>query len=317
MSNAPVLLVAVDYGDATHSTINHAAQMARILSADMVLLHSVEHIPDVPYALYVEGREESIMKKELERLEELGKTFSAPGEVSYQVNVGRADLVILKAARTLDATAIVIGAARKPVLEEIIVGVTAENIVRGAECPVFIHHPSDRLSAIKRIACAVDFSEHSRATLETGVDLCRWLEAELLLVHAARIPRLEASMRVISETIGDALDPLCDYEHDPELISKAEVELRKLMAPLVTHDIKWSTVVRIGSPAAVIEEVIRERDVDMAVIGSKGHHSKAARLLGGTATRVVRNAPCSLLVVESLPLFETAKTETPVEGDVV
>ena len=55
-----------------------------------------------------------------------------------------------------------------------------------------------------------------------------------------------------------------------------------------------------------IAEAVEDLDIALLIIGSKGHNGLLSRLLGGTATRVIRSTPCSLLVVEQIALFADA-----------
>lgn len=52
-----------------------------------------------------------------------------------------------------------------------------------------------------------------------------------------------------------------------------------------------------GDPAEVLIAIARELDADLLVVGRRGRDFVARALLGSVADRVVRHAPCDVLVV--------------------
>lgn len=51
-------------------------------------------------------------------------------------------------------------------------------------------------------------------------------------------------------------------------------------------------------PEDFIEKVVKEENIDLVVIGSKGEHSKLEQIFSGTITqKVVNNVPCDILIV--------------------
>lgn len=53
-----------------------------------------------------------------------------------------------------------------------------------------------------------------------------------------------------------------------------------------------------GSPADIILETIEKEDIDLVVMGTSGKHGLDRFLLGSVAEKVVRSAPCPVLVVQ-------------------
>ena len=65
----------------------------------------------------------------------------------------------------------------------------------------------------------------------------------------------------------------------------------------VDSSIKVTSLVKEGSPAAVILDVAEDEDVDLIVIGSSGKTGFDRFLMGSVASKVVKSAKCSVLVV--------------------
>lgn len=52
-----------------------------------------------------------------------------------------------------------------------------------------------------------------------------------------------------------------------------------------------------GDPALVLVRTVREVDADLLVVGRRGRDFVSRALLGSVAERVIRDAPCDVLVV--------------------
>ncbi len=56
-------------------------------------------------------------------------------------------------------------------------------------------------------------------------------------------------------------------------------------------------VIERGDPAEIVTELAGERDVDVIVMGTRGHSKLRQLLMGSTAERIVEHAPCPVLTV--------------------
>ena len=129
----------------------------------------------------------------------------------------------------------------------------------------------------KRVCCPVDFSEPARAGLRVAADLCRRLEAELVLLYT------EAGPKVAEELPHAGAEELEAW--------KAEAE--HLGAPFVT-------VARAGGrPEVAIVEFASTKGIDLIVMGTHGRVDREHMLTGSVAESVVRNAPCPVLTVRA------------------
>ena len=81
-----------------------------------------------------------------------------------------------------------------------------------------------------------------------------------------------------------------------ELHKKAEGQLRALLDRL---GVAGNPVVTEGEPAAELVHLAGEVDAELAVLGATGRSALRQIVLGRAAERVVRHAPCSVLVVRA------------------
>jgi nucleotide-binding universal stress UspA family protein len=138
---------------------------------------------------------------------------------------------------------------------------------------------------IKTIVVPTDLSHNSLRALEPAVDFAKRFGADILLVHvldapiypAMKFANLPTIQQEVRDTVARQLDRLCN-EHIP-------------------GDVVSRTVMREGHPFFEIIAVAKEERADLIVIATHGHTGIKHLLLGSTAEKVVRQAPCPVLIV--------------------
>ena len=154
------------------------------------------------------------------------------------------------------------------------------------------------------ILVATDFSPASEAALAYAKELAEQFHGRLTLLH------------VIT-------DPAARGVWMPEVYVPANVETqesflreaRQRLAALVTEEERdrftAAFEARIGIAADVIQDVAREQDVSLIVMGTHGRTGLMHMLLGSVAERTVRTATCPVLTThaesEGAPEVETAQ----------
>jgi nucleotide-binding universal stress UspA family protein len=140
---------------------------------------------------------------------------------------------------------------------------------------------------LKRILAATDFSECSDQALEYACEFAEAFGAELHLVYV-----IEPPAAVYSEPGFGYLG----VEGFEEAMRKdAEVRLNALPTPSWKQPIVRQIL--LGSPFVEIVRYARENTMDLIVMGTHGRGAIAHLLMGSTAERVVRKAPCPVLTV--------------------
>jgi len=132
---------------------------------------------------------------------------------------------------------------------------------------------------------ANDGSEGAFAALAVAFDLARRHRAELHMVCVEEIQRMPGSR---AEVIGEK--ELANHKFE-EVIQRAKAEAKRKQATIETH-------LLVGHPVKAISEFIKAKGFDVLVIGYVGHSQVYSMLIGGTAERLVRLAPCTVIVVK-------------------
>lgn len=133
---------------------------------------------------------------------------------------------------------------------------------------------------LARILCAVDFSPDSLAAFRAAAALAQLSSGELLVFHVVE-PQPSLSPDALIELNKRASDAMAD------LIASA--------GPL--DGITVHAELASGAAFVEIAERAREWPANLVVLGAKGVTSLEEIVVGGTAEAVVKESPCSVLVV--------------------
>jgi nucleotide-binding universal stress UspA family protein len=136
-----------------------------------------------------------------------------------------------------------------------------------------------------RILAANDGSPGSLKALDTAIELARQVSAELHMVTVEELPRFPASIDEVAEEKDEA-----NHRFAP-IIAAAKAQASASGVKIETHLVP-------GHVAEAIVGLIKDRGVDLLVVGFMGHSQLYERIIGGTTDRLVRLAPCAVLVVK-------------------
>ena len=143
------------------------------------------------------------------------------------------------------------------------------------------------MKEIKKILCAVDLSEHSKAVAEYAVLLAKGLGASVLVVYTA--PSL-------SQYVGFHVPPNTIENFVGEIVTGAEKSMEAFVAENFAG-VEAKGQVLIGYAAEEILNRAHEEKVDIIVMGTHGRKSIDRILFGSVAEKVVKNADMPVLTI--------------------
>lgn len=139
---------------------------------------------------------------------------------------------------------------------------------------------------LKQVLVPVDFSESSRRALHFALLLTRPFNSEIRLLHVVEALVLPPDVEVVdTAAFAEALN------------DEAAKCLAKWREEVAAHKAPVQPELRAGTPYREIVEAAGERPTDLIILGTRGRTGLAGALLGSTAERVMRHAPCPVLVV--------------------
>lgn len=142
--------------------------------------------------------------------------------------------------------------------------------------------------AVKMMVVPVAFDETSEESFGFAVGLARILGASIHAVHAVHAATL------VSPSVAFAGEAMI-------VPSEVEMESRDRLNEIVKRHsalgVPIESSVRIGDPAGVIEDVVKEQGADMVVIGTHGRRGLSRAVLGSVAEKVVRTSHVPVLAV--------------------
>lgn len=138
-----------------------------------------------------------------------------------------------------------------------------------------------------KILAAVDGSQESLAAVDKAIHIAKSDGAELIAFTVLQLP-------VVSHYTPAVLGSLLEKG-----TTEGEGLLGDVKKKAEQNDVKVKTrmVSSFGSPASEIVSFAEKESVDLIVMGTKGRGKLKKILLGSTASGVVLNASCTVMVV--------------------
>jgi len=143
---------------------------------------------------------------------------------------------------------------------------------------------------MKRILVTTDGSPSSAEAVAFGVELASEHEAELIFVHV--VPALDV---VPSSGFGMG----GAFPHEPS--KRDHVLLEEAAAVASEHGVISTTAMLRGDTVNEIVAYADSHDVDLIVVGSRGHGAIAGALLGSVSRGVLGESKRPVLIVRAAP----------------
>jgi universal stress protein A len=140
---------------------------------------------------------------------------------------------------------------------------------------------------VKKVLAPIDFSDYSMNALKGAWELAQEVGAELHLVHvvAPFFTIIEKSRELARETA---------------MVEQAEQELARIKKDELADSPKVVTAVMVGPPVTALAEYAKQNKIDLVLLATHGRTGGEHLLIGSVAEKLVRNAPCSVLVLRPL-----------------
>ena len=278
------VLIATDFSACAALARERAAGLPLRLGASIELLHVLPDESDTSAAERMKADAKRLL--EVER-QSVTRTLEAHGnrdrDALCSVAHGKPFVEIVRNARHGRAELIVVGRHGKRTFPDMLIGSTAERVVRKGDVSVLVVSRAPRW-AYRRPLVAVDMSDSSRLALELALRICDPAVEKIDVVHVTPLP----SPLGVAE--GDDAERFRVEEEQ-----RARTEVSEFLGR-IEADVRWNVVVKTGDPRQVIlDEAVRCKS-DLIALGTTGRTGLAHLLVGSVAEGVLRAASCDVLV---------------------
>lgn len=141
------------------------------------------------------------------------------------------------------------------------------------------------MEKVQNIVVSVDFYQHTQKLVEFSIDLANRIEGKITFVH------------VLEKVL-----PYYDYSpesykvFDDKLIAHAENKMEVLVGKVKGVLPETEGVVLRGEVVDSIVTYARDKKADLIIMGTHGSKGIEKILLGNVAERVLKRAPCPVLM---------------------
>lgn len=236
------ILWATDFSAESQTALAYANYFAQKFGASIKALHVV---PDFAPALYesrgivvaelIEKQEESRRKawKKLEQIsEKTGIKFS-----KSMVEVGSAGKKIAEVAEKEKCQLIAIGRKGMSVLEKVLLGSVANQVLRRSKVPVLVTPRRKAIPEIRNILVPTDFTGNEEKERDYAWAIASKLKANLTLIYILELYDFRFSPAEVKKMMDEALERLKNRKKRKADFEVKEVVIRDLNAPagIVTY----------------------------------------------------------------------------------
>ncbi|MFM8411750.1 MAG: universal stress protein [Alphaproteobacteria bacterium] len=290
------ILAAVDFSETGDGAARWAAEVAATHGASLVLFHALapampadpapEFLP-LPARFYDDLSDAA--RAHLARLS--AELAPRCPRVETAIEIGPASATILTAARRFAADLVVAGTRGLTGWKKLLLGSTAAQVVRGAECPVLVVHPEDAGTPrrIRTVLVPTDFSEDATRAVEAAIRILgRGRDERIVLLHAFHVP---------IEFVAPLPAPVL-LDDRSQAHTTARIATEKIASRVRESGLGVEIRVVEGYPPEEIVRAARDTGADLVAMGTHGRSGWKRLVLGSTAERVLPSAPCPVLTVQ-------------------
>lgn len=213
-------------------------------------------------------------------------------QIVTEIREGNAAEEILKAAEEQPTDVIVVGTRGISAIARFVLGSVAERVAQHAVCPVLLARPLHH--NLERVVVAMDGSDgagRAAAWLQT-FPLPPTGEIRLVTV-VTPMDAVSSSRMALLPPFAQQMVALAQQEQD-----EAQKNLEASAASFAGNGRSIATEIRQNDPASGLIASVEEHTADLIVVGAQGLTGLDRFLIGSVSEKIMRHAPCSVLVVK-------------------
>ncbi|MFN5223115.1 MAG: universal stress protein [Bacteroidota bacterium] len=263
------ILIPFDFSETAELSMEHGLFMAKLVKAEILLLHIVEQVSfTTAISQALGGVEKKIESASIEKLQAYADQVHAKSglTVTVRTEVGRVYRKINEVANDWKADLIIMGTHGAQGYQKFSLGTNTSRVVQESPCPVLSVQTHATGLGFKKIVLPIDESVESRQKVPFAVGIAQFYGAQIVLLG------------------------IINFSGE-ELVRRFKIKVEQVEDYVVNHGLDYETVYREGNDLAGITlRTSEELGADMLVIMTEQQPSITGFLLGTYATRVVNNS---------------------------
>jgi universal stress protein E len=287
------ILVGVDFSSCSADALRQAVRIAGWHRARCTAYHVIELLVvselEETLGLYQPNLAQELIAEAKLSWDRFVKSIDLGAGVEFEAQIGNPVAWMIAAAREQKADLMVLGVHGSS--ERSGAGHVATACVRHSPCKTMLVRGGAG-APFRTVAACVDFSPTSMEALRQAVRIATQDSAKLVVVHVFDPPWARLHYR--------APTPQATADFKDQYTRALRSHLEAFCEPL-KHELGYLRaqlhLAASGSHGKGIVDFVRESGSDLVVLGTRGRTNLRDLVMGSTAERVVRDAPCSILAV--------------------
>ncbi|MBE2224603.1 MAG: universal stress protein [Anaerolineae bacterium] len=283
------ILVPLDGSELAERVVPAAVSLAEAMAGSVTLLTVVAKKPGADVNLVAKAIQTGQFEADL-YLRSVRKRF-LPSLVGIETAVvtGKPDKAIIEYAREHAIDLIIMSTHGRSGITRWSFGRTADKVLRRSPCPTVILRSEHVIKPdqFKRILLPLDGSRLAERVLEPAMEMVKAIGVELFLLQVVE----KGSFYGFGH----------DEAHVDEEVDAAITYLAELRERAIPPEVTVHTHAAVGSAADVIVDYAAEQAIDLILVSSRGNSGFDSWMFGSVAEKVMKGAPCAILVIRQEP----------------
>jgi nucleotide-binding universal stress UspA family protein len=164
--------------------------------------------------------------------------------------------------------------------------------------------PKETPMTAQHILVPTDFSEYADYALDYAIELAKTLQARLTILYVFHLSSL---------ALGEAPPAVLDDTWQA-METHAQQQTQKALARVLKAGLQGDSVIMEGTPFQTIIDTAKDKGADLIVMGTHGRTGLTHALMGSMAEKVVRLAPCPVLMTRGTTDTSDASSKALCDG---
>jgi nucleotide-binding universal stress UspA family protein len=144
---------------------------------------------------------------------------------------------------------------------------------------------------VKKILAPIDFSEISMEAMRGAMELAKGIGAEVHLVHI-----IAPHHHFIPLPLATNAEQSRELVREAAMLEQAEEELKRIKKDEFGDSKNVVTFAEVGHPVQKLLDYAKRNEIDLIMLATHGRTGAEHLVIGSVAEKLVRYAPCSVLV---------------------